>query len=359
MSNLVTADDFILQQEQSFNAALTTECVSWVKESQFACQLLRGNDFLTKTAERNPNSLRDAIINVAAIGISLNPAEKRAYLVPRDGRVCLDVSYMGLMHIATTEGSIEWGQAKIVYANDTYENQGLTKEPVHRYNAFGDRGNAIGCYCTVKLPTGDYMTEEMSMEQIHDTRNRSKAWQAWVNKKKSCPWVTDELEMWRKTVVKRASKYWPQPQKSRLNQAVHMLNEVNDEGLEKTVLASSEQKEKLLEICELMGKDFNEALKVINAKREDKFECVDDVHYDSMQKFLDWASTMANYFNNYSSMLEALENEDEQYIFECIEELTEEDQFYVWRAYTKFGFIPGEKQKELREIHRKVKAEQA
>ena len=86
MSNLVTADDFILQQEQSFNAALTTECVSWVKESQFACQLLRANDFLTKTAERNPNSLRDAIINVAAIGISLNPAEKRAYLVPLDDR---------------------------------------------------------------------------------------------------------------------------------------------------------------------------------------------------------------------------------------------------------------------------------
>jgi recombination protein RecT len=37
---------------------------------------------------------------VAAIGITLNPASKLAYLVPRDGMVCLDISYMGLLHRA-------------------------------------------------------------------------------------------------------------------------------------------------------------------------------------------------------------------------------------------------------------------
>lgn len=342
-------------QEQFFTPALVDDSIKWEREVQFCIQATQNNDYLAKIARENPTSFQNAIINIAAIGISLNPAEKRAYLVPRKGKVCLDISYMGLMHIATTEGSIVWGQSKIVYSNDTYQNQGLTKEPIHQFNSFGDRGDPVGCYCTVKLPDGDYMTEEMSRDEIHDIRNRSDGFKSG----KSSPWKTDELEMWRKTVVKRASKYWPQPQKSRLNEAVRVLNEESGEGLEKTVLASSEQKEKLLEICELMGKDFNEALKVINAKREDKFECVDDVHYDSMQKFLDWASTMANYFNNYSSMLEALENEDEQYIFECIEELTEDDQFYVWRAYTKFGFIPGEKQKQLRDIHAKVKAEQA
>ncbi|MGP0745242.1 recombinase RecT, partial [Escherichia coli] len=88
-------------------------------------------------------------INVAAIGITLNPASKLAYLVPRDGMVCLDISYMGLLHIAMESGVISWGQAKLVHANDTYESNGLDKAPTHKYNAFGDRGDIVGVYCTV------------------------------------------------------------------------------------------------------------------------------------------------------------------------------------------------------------------
>lgn len=220
--------EYVKDQETLFLPALVDESIKWEREAQFCIQAIQNNDYLAKIANNNPSSFQNAIINVAAIGVSLNPAEKRAYLVPRDGKVCLDVSYMGLLYIATSEGSIEWGQAKIVYENDLYENQGLTKEPVHRYNAFQNRGNPIGCYCTVKLPTGDYMTEEMDRESIHDIRNRS----AGFKSGKNTPWKTDELEMWRKTVVKRASKYWPQPQKSRLMQAVDMLNNENNEGLD-------------------------------------------------------------------------------------------------------------------------------
>lgn len=345
---------YINEQQGLFTPVISHPEIKWEKEAQFCIQAIQKNDYLAKIAKSNPASFQNAIINVAALGVSLNPAERRAYLVPRDGMVCLDISYMGLLHIATSDGMIEWGQSKIVYSNDTYESQGLTKEPAHKYNPFGDRGEPIGCYCTAKLPTGDFITEEMSKEQIHDIRNRSKGFQSG----KSTPWKTDELEMWRKTVVKRASKYWPHPPKSRLAKAVDVLNNDNGEGLETTVLCNSEQKEKLLEICELMGKDFYEALKVINAKREEKFDCIDKVHYHAMENFLEWASTMANYYNNYSAMLQALEQGDEQYIYECIDELTEEDQHYVWRAYTKFGFIPGDKQKQLRDIHAKIKGEQ-
>ncbi|TNP50108.1 recombinase RecT, partial [Escherichia coli] len=89
---------------------------------------------------------QNAIINVAAIGITLNPASKLAYLVPRDGMVCLDISYMGLLHLAQSTGSIKWGQCKLVYSNDTYESNGLDSAPTHKYNAFGERGSIVGGY---------------------------------------------------------------------------------------------------------------------------------------------------------------------------------------------------------------------
>lgn len=211
--------EFVNQQEPLFSKALSDESVSWAKESQFAMQLFQRNEYLTRTALSNPVSAQNAIINVAAIGITLNPASKLAYLVPRDGMVCLDISYMGLLHLAQATGAIKWGQCKLVYTNDTYESNGLDMAPTHKYNAFGDRGAVVGGYCTVKTPDGDYLTEEMSLAEIKATEATSKA--------KNGPWKNFWEEMARKTIVKRASKYWPRAQ--RLDNAIHILNE--EEGI--------------------------------------------------------------------------------------------------------------------------------
>lgn len=211
--------EFVKQQEPLFVGAVTDQSVTWAKESQFAIQYFQRNDYLAKTAQSNPTSAQNAIINVAAIGITLNPASKLAYLVPRDGMVCLDISYMGLLHLAQSTGSIKWGQCKLVYSNDTYESNGLDTAPTHKYNAFGDRGDVVGGYCTVKTADGDYLTEEMSLAEIKATEATSKA--------KNGPWKNFWEEMARKTIVKRASKYWPRAE--RLDNAIHVINE--DEGV--------------------------------------------------------------------------------------------------------------------------------
>ncbi|HHE5967879.1 TPA: recombinase RecT [Citrobacter braakii] len=211
--------EFVKQQEPLFVGAVTDQSVTWAKESQFAIQYFQRNDYLAKTALSNPTSAQNAIINVAAIGITLNPASKLAYLVPRDGMVCLDISYMGLLHLAQSTGSIKWGQCKLVYSNDTYESNGLDTAPTHKYNAFGDRGEVVGGYCTVKTADGDYLTEEMSLAEIKATEATSKA--------KNGPWKNFWEEMARKTIVKRASKYWPRAE--RLDNAIHVINE--DEGI--------------------------------------------------------------------------------------------------------------------------------
>lgn len=212
---------FVGSQVGLFTQALSDNSITWQKEQQFAIQALQKNDYLAKVAMANPSSAQNAIINVAAIGITLNPAAKLAYLVPRDGGVHLDISYMGLLHLAQVSGAIQWGQCKLVHASDTYESNGLDKAPTHRYNAFGDRGPVVGGYCTVKTAQGDYLTEEMSLAEIKQVEASSKA--------KNGPWQKWWDEMARKTIVKRASKYWPRCE--RLDNAIDHLNTDGGEGL--------------------------------------------------------------------------------------------------------------------------------
>lgn len=216
---------YVAEQEAFFMPALSSDSIKWSKESQFAIQALSSNDYLTKIATQNPVSLQNAIVNIAAIGITLNPASKLAYLVPRKGGVCLDISYMGLIHLAQETGSIEFCQAVIVYKNDTYKRHGIDRAPQHDYEPFGDRGEPVGVYCTVKLPSGAYLTGEMSKIDVELIRNRSEGWKAGRN----TPWKTDALEMWKKTVVKRESKYWPKVE--RLDKAINHLNTDGGEGI--------------------------------------------------------------------------------------------------------------------------------
>lgn len=239
--------DVIAANEQLFVQAISSNDIVWEKEKQYAIQCLQSNDYLAGMAVQNPASMQNAIINVANIGISLNPALKHAYLVPRKGSVCLDISYMGLLHIAQSSGVIKWGQAKIVHQNDDFQLQGLSKEPIHSYNPFGDRGEIIGVYCTVKTVDGDYLTETMNISEVYQIRDRSESFK----KKKSGPWVTDEGEMIKKTVIKRAYKLWPKCE--RLGIANQMLND-NGEGINDDVAVITQdeyEQERLSSISEI------------------------------------------------------------------------------------------------------------
>lgn len=214
--------EVVESQSLVFNQVLCDSSIQWEKEKVFANQLLQSNDYLNKVAWSNQASLKNAIANISTIGISLNPALKHAYLVPRDGMVCLDISYIGLMHLAQRAGSILWGQSQIVRQNDSYETQGIDLPPLHKYNAFAsseDRGPIVGAYCVVKTSDGSYLTDQMTLEELHKVRSKSKAFTSG----KKCPWTEWTEEMMRKTVVKRASKYWPTT--DRLDTAVNVINQ--------------------------------------------------------------------------------------------------------------------------------------
>ncbi len=232
MSNalqIITSDVFAAKD--TFLSVLTDTSLNFEREAGFAIQTLMASDYAMKIATSNRQSVINAVTNIAAIGISLNPAKKQAYLVPRDGRICLDISYIGLMDLAMATGALKWAQAVLVHEKDTFVLNGFDRPPTHNFTPFGkDRGDVVGVYVVVKTADGEYLTTIMNIDEVNAIRDRSSAWRAWIEKKRSCPWVTDPGEMAKKTCVKRASKYWPKT--PRLEQAIHYLNTDGGEGLD-------------------------------------------------------------------------------------------------------------------------------
>lgn len=231
---IITLEEIIGSVAETFTQVCVDKSISFQREYEFALQILYGNDYSRKLALGNPQSVRNAITNVAAIGLSLNPAKKQAYLVPRKGGICLDISYLGLIELAAASGSVRWVKAELVRAADKLTLNGFDKPPHHAFDPFSrDRGEIVGVYCVAKTSDGDYLTDTMSIDEVNAIRDRSEAWKAYVSSKKSCPWVTDPGEMIKKTITKRSSKMWPKTE--RLDQAVHYLNTEADQGIDFSV----------------------------------------------------------------------------------------------------------------------------
>lgn len=225
MNELVKNDPYTIidSAKDKFSKILAEDDtgVDWEKESVFAYQAIIKNDYTLRAAMENKASLKMAMINVASVGLSLNPATSYAYLVPRGGAICLDISYLGLIKIATDSGSILWAKAELVYDTDEFIYKGPSQMPEHNANPFDrNRGEVVGVYCVAKTCDGDYLVETMAIDEVYKIRDEaSKA-------AKNGPWKTYPGEMTKKVVIKRASKTWPKTQQhERIQKAVEVINE--------------------------------------------------------------------------------------------------------------------------------------
>lgn len=280
MTNIAVIEQDIYGARNTFASVLTDPSLNFEREAGFALQTFHANDYAAKIAMANRQSVVNAVTNIAAIGISLNPAKRQAYLVPRDGRICLDISYIGLMDLAIATGSIRWAQAELVHANDAFALNGFDRPPTHTYSPFSkDRGEVVGCYVVVKTADGDYLTTCMSREDIDGIMNRSQS----VKSGKSSPWKTDYGEMAKKTVVKRAYKYWPKTE--RLDQAIHHLNTDSGEGL--ASMATSQPGGDLAEkwIAQVVSCESLEVLQGVWLSGKAEMQAARDVHaFASLKK---------------------------------------------------------------------------
>ena len=201
--------DLVAATQLDFERRITAASpVQYAQEAHFALQQLAANSYLLGIAQNNPDSLRAALLNVAATGLSLNPVKKQAYLIPRNKAVVLDISYMGMLHVAQMSGAIEWGQARIVRAGHRFQLTGINQAPIHEYNPFENddaAGAIVGAYAVVKLPSGDFLTHCLNMDALLRIRSRSESFKSGKNS----PWLTDPEPMMKKSAVRGLAPYMP------------------------------------------------------------------------------------------------------------------------------------------------------
>lgn len=198
----------VFKAQQQFEASNEYK-MNFNREAGFAIQILCNNPYLLKC---DPESVKHSVVNVALTGLTLNPALKYAYLVPRkskDGVKCiLDLSYIGMIKILTDAGAVKNVDAGVIYSNDKYDFRRGSDPYFKHQPALFNRGEKIGAYAIAFLRDGGFQFEILGKEEIEKIRATSESYKNEEGRKYS-PWETWEDEMWKKSVLKRLFKLLP------------------------------------------------------------------------------------------------------------------------------------------------------
>jgi phage RecT family recombinase len=230
MDNQLTTKFFQPIEQRMQDAGFDVERVK--KEVSFAIQSINKSAQLQKCSGE---SVLQAVLNIANVGLTLNPAAKEAYLIPRwnsltaSNEACLDPSYIGLVKLLTDTGSVTSMVCQLVYTGDTFEIDlaNNTSPVIHKPElSSSKRGEMKGVYALATLSDGTRQVEWMDKDEVEQIRGRSETYKAFVaGKIKSCTWASDFGEMSRKTVIKRIYKYLPRSEKAAvLDKAVELDN---------------------------------------------------------------------------------------------------------------------------------------
>lgn len=209
LSVIDKAKPIIQKAEKAFKNA-NPHNMSFAQESGFAMLTMQENPYLLNC---KPETILSAIASVALTGITLNPAMKYAYLIPRkskDGlKCCLDISYIGMIKILTDAGAVKNITAEVVYEFDEFT-YGFGSNPIleHKPNLLKERGKPIGAYAIAYFRDGGFQFEVMAKPEIEKVRATSESWKNEKMRQYS-PWEAWFDQMWCKTVLKRLIKLLP------------------------------------------------------------------------------------------------------------------------------------------------------
>lgn len=159
--------------------------------------------------ECDPGSLINSFMTMAQLGLMPSNISGEAYVLPYNSKkgkeAQFQLGYQGLVTLFYRAG-VRSIVAEIVYDNDEFSY--VNGELRHSPDIFAeDRGKPKGAYVIVELQAGGKVTKVMSKKQILDIAKKfSKSYGGFG------PWSEGqdpELWMWKKTVLKQASKLVP------------------------------------------------------------------------------------------------------------------------------------------------------
>lgn len=162
-----------------------------------------------------PQSIYTAILNVASLGLTLNPIHKLAYLVPRRNKVTgfvecyLEPSYIGMSAVLVDSGMAKGVYAERVFLQDIDEGRfkyfGQDQRPFYEGNPLDRRRTQFtseGAIAWVELADGGYYCDYMNRLELDNAKAASFQQNNWVK-------FPDEYE--RKSAIRRLFKKIPKP----------------------------------------------------------------------------------------------------------------------------------------------------
>lgn len=246
---------------------------TFLREASFVMQLL---DKGGKLAKCEKPSILAATLNVAQIGLTLNPVMKMAYLIPRWDRsdqcykAHLDPSYQGLVKLITDTGAVTNIEANLIWEGDDIDVDLAAREKVVRHVPYklakNEKGELLGVYSIANLPDGTRTIELMWREDVELIRGRSETYKAAIDpesKIRTSTWITDEGEMYRKTVIRRHFKYLPKSRGWEKVAEAIALDETDYQSIKDEVLEriQSDQKAEELWLTPSQMEGYREGLK--------------------------------------------------------------------------------------------------
>lgn len=202
----------------------------FVRTVQTAVQM---NPQIAKAATATPGgfqSLMSACTKAATDGLIIDGREAALVTFRQkvgDNRYEDRVQYIpmvaGLMKKARNSGEIASIAAHVVYEKDRFtyvlgDDERIEHEPV-----FGDRGEPVAVYAIVRLKDGSVQREVMDRAAIMRIAKQSK------NERQYDPSSPNFGEWWRKTVIRRISKYLPSSSdRDEFQRAVERIDEEFD-----------------------------------------------------------------------------------------------------------------------------------
>lgn len=172
---------------------------------------------LLDVAARAPARILIALMDIARMGLFPGSKLGEAYVVPFKNKGAWDcqaiIGYRGFLKLARRSGEIADIRARVVAEGDKFDIEfGTVERIIHRPSLDTDRGDPdlmIGIYVVCEFKGGGHHVEWMSRAEIWELAKRSATFSAAEGKHLTGPWVTDYVEMAKKTVARRGSKWWP------------------------------------------------------------------------------------------------------------------------------------------------------
>lgn len=116
-------------------------------------------------------SVRHALRRAAGLGLSLNPQEGKACLVPYSGKIQYQIMKEGYIDLLMSTGAVKFVRVGTVYANDGWESFQTNNGDEYRWSvARGERGAIDKYFAAATLKDGTCILKEISAQDAIEHR---------------------------------------------------------------------------------------------------------------------------------------------------------------------------------------------